>query len=444
MEVIKEDISRILGIENNHNWNIIDCIPSADLYLVHYNENSNMCIYGHLRGVIVDIHERRIVCKSHGNTISLTSDIINEDDDNLIINDVLVNKKDAKIMIGFEGTLLRIFKHRGVVYYSTHRKINCVNSKWGNSMTFYKMYETLNGPTPEQLFDNDDDTSIKLFLIVHPDVQNVSKLNLGDGFLIYLGTKSLDGSIINEEKEIFDSFTNHIVDVNDANEHLVKGFQGIVNKNDYRLSSGEFIVIYEMENDNLKNVIKVESHSYSWRSVIRDNNPNILHQFYKLLDHAYTRDFRLFPRINYIPIDEIKLPVIEWPQDSSNIEARPVYRVWASLLMTIPLCKQEEAMSFIETFNRQNRELNDGIFELSNDDNYELQKDINDTIKYIIKNAKVLSSRRIEYQQKNYSKEIESFDSLMKYNIKKLINEKNGACIYKMIKCMNNYKKKEE
>ena len=136
MELIKEEISKILNIQNTNSWNIIDSIPSEDLYLVHYNDRANMEIYGGLRGVIVDIKEKKIVCRSNGNTISITCDNIVEDKDVIKIDNYILNKNNIKIMIGFEGTMLRIFKHRGTVYFSTHRKINCVNSKWGNSISF--------------------------------------------------------------------------------------------------------------------------------------------------------------------------------------------------------------------------------------------------------------------------------------------------------------------
>ena len=195
---IRDIISEVLIIENNEHWNICDSIPSEGLYLVHYTNSANLSKYGWIKGIVIDIFNKVIVCSSFGHVKTIVSNKIEESNEKIIITDTLGNKKyypknKIKINIGFEGTLIRVFKHNGNVYHSSHHKLSVNNSKWGNSITFKKMYEILGGPSNDELFNKDSIYSpyCYMFILVHPEIINVTKQDIGNGYIVYLGAKKM-------------------------------------------------------------------------------------------------------------------------------------------------------------------------------------------------------------------------------------------------------------
>ena len=112
-----------------------------DLYMVHSKLSSNQ----NIRGKIVDVKNKVVVCTSLGYPSELViSDLVHNDeygfcaalegleehDSNMI--SLEEENCDVTLHISLEGPVIRVFKHDGVVRYSSHRKINCDNSRCGN------------------------------------------------------------------------------------------------------------------------------------------------------------------------------------------------------------------------------------------------------------------------------------------------------------------------
>src|SRR5881396_3782286 len=209
---VQEIIATIIKLPVSHNWEILDSKPDVGLYLIHYTNNANMNLYGHIRGIVVDVINGLIVCEAYKYTPVCKENLLNySEDGTLTLIDDLGNKHQGtrnkiKIVPGFEVVTIRVFVHKGIVYYSTYRKIDVwtSGSHWGNSKTFDQMALDLKIPSADILFPNKDklySNYVHIFMIVHPGILNVSKINLDKGFILYGGIKqvwSLENSKFDE------------------------------------------------------------------------------------------------------------------------------------------------------------------------------------------------------------------------------------------------------
>lgn len=443
---IKDKVSTILNVPNVEDWDIIDAIPEANLYLVHYNERANLKVYGELRGIIVDTLNEHVVCRSYPHTPIAVMDEVKLVNDILTIQDETgtvyqIEKKNMQIKRGYEGTLIRIFKHNNQIYFSTRKKINCVHSKWGNSITFYDMYNELVDANPSDFFDKDDPSPpiTHLFVLVHPDVQHVSKADLSDGgFSIYLGGK-LVRDVDDEKKyqkylniDIFSTNKEEMIDIKEANNFLAYGFHADVKlSSDKRLNPGEFIMIYNVVDNAVVNTIKVHSSGYNWRTFVRNNNSNICHQFYKLFNYlrpSETLD-QMFPLIPFVSENYIsqlldKHPLIMWPASQKGDVSRGVYRIWASMLLSVPLHKQSLAFNLMRDYQRDKLALKEYVQGMLDYEDIET-KDISENLKaivYQIRNAK-------------YSLTENLYDQMVRYTVKR-IDTMRGHNLYGLIRDM--------
>jgi len=194
--------------------------PESGLAIVNYTQSANMDIYGKLKGTVIDINTQRIICQSYEHTSTAISNLDKEvwiPDDNgyLKLTDsdginFFFHKDNIKIRPLFPGMVIRVFKHNGIVYYSSHRKLELTDSKIpGSSISFLDMYKNLGGPDGHNLFPSGDSNSpfCYMFLMVHRDLVNVSKINLrSDGFIVYLGVKSTDITL--DEPVVLDTSTD--------------------------------------------------------------------------------------------------------------------------------------------------------------------------------------------------------------------------------------------
>jgi len=385
--VIKQTIANILQVPVSEGWTICSDNPEKQLYLVHYTQNSNMERFGELRGVVVDLVARTVVCRSFGYTpTATTSKLVVAEDGHFHLTDQnfrehVISPDYVSIKLGFEGTILRVFKHGGIVYHSTHRRLNPVNSRWGNSITFLEMYSALNGPADDVLFNPKSDYSpyCHIFLMVHPDVLVATKQDVGPGYLVYLGPKQMwstdyatcpykqvqeNGALfpgVTEEQFELDprpnagyidpelrvppsvnilppkitqpiTFSPFNLDLEAANKHLQYGFYDPFDDStlDPRLGTGEFVILYKKDlKGAITGLLKVQSKAYQWRSDMRDNNPNLLNRMYQLLNGSYIRTetpegyqdyISRFPLMTPYTVESIQkeLPIVVWPQTSTG------------------------------------------------------------------------------------------------------------------------------
>ena len=496
---LKAKIARILGIENSAAWSIIDSDPENRLYLVHYGETADLNKYGQIRGIVVDEQAGAVIGRSFGYTPTAQTDqLVVAADGRFHIHDVdgiehVIDANLAPIKMGFEGTVIRVFKHNNKVYHSTHRRLDTSRSRWGNSIPFEQMYYDLGGPLDEELFDAKSAYSpyCHIFLVVHPDVLNVSKTPIGGGYIVYLGPKEMwsidpqlcpykqtteEGLPIGENWEndsrpnagwidntlytpktttIYPSGTQPTLysplnlTLNQANQYLHFGQYTPFDDStiDPRLRLGEFVVLYKLnEQGEISGLLRVQSLSYSWRLDKRNNDPNLKHRLYQLLNASYTPDnyFNSWPmltphNVNYIISLVKQAPILIWPGGSApqtwitNKNER-FYNIWMCFILVVPPHKQYEvALMYPELLQDRNALVNWLLALDSSNDLSSLEHEGARRAREII-----LTARQLAQQQTNKGPQNQSLSvhQLTQQNIRGFISKEYGDSLYRLVRLM--------
>lgn len=481
---VKEQIANVLGVPANNFWNVLS--QEGSLYLVHYTYTADMSKYGHLRGTVVDLQASTIVCSSYGYTPTVARESLTVDKNHLLLEDVRgtkYNLVNPTYRIGFEGTIMRVFKHNGVVYHSTHKKINASRSRWGGSMTFLQMYQSLGGPSNEELFPQDVLTSpwVHIFLLVHPDVLLSTKQDVGPGYIVYLEVRKVWSGLGpspykhtkdandprpyagKEEPEprvprgLVQGFPGTVKEpfllaptnltLEEANHHLRYGFYQPFNDEnlDPRLRMGEFLVV-SSGTAKETTTVRVQSPAYEWRGdIMRDNNPNLLHRMYQLINDTYTNTqtpegyakfVSTYPLLN--PLPSISLPILAWPQkpplDASLVDTQEkrLYNVWACLLLSVPLHKQAYMVELFPSLLHAKEDVAQWLISLL--DNEEMAQELSERARTIIYLARRGAQNRIVLTIPGV--EQVNQEELIKEEIYKSVNREEGVALYHLVREM--------
>ena len=279
MQDLPADIKQTLTTKFNLNpqeWDIVD--GNADIALMHYRVNrgknyqQDSPAHPDVRGWVVDVHNLKLVAKSFPYTPAITLDQI--DSDTIVDDNGQVYRFDKPMYKeGFEGTTIRVFRHAGKTYYSSHRRLDTSKSRWGSSIPFRQMYDELGGP--HDLFDESKAYSphCYVFLVVHPDVAHVSQKDIGNGWVQFLHrvtSYSKDNCpypIDQVDWTVKELEPQKTISRQEANQVLKDGGFVIVSKSDGF-------------------AVKINSSDYSFRSNVRNNDPNLLHRFNELVDEV--------------------------------------------------------------------------------------------------------------------------------------------------------------
>lgn len=194
----RQNVATLLGINLSDDWVIHDAIIGAGLYLVHYRDGANAIELGRCRGTIVDLPNRQIYVNSYGYTPTATLQSISAD--NVDTNGALHFKDDNGtpqsfpageyyITQGVEGTVIRVFKHNGVVYRATFKKIDATGQRWMASEAFLEAWARLRGPTDAELFPADKKYSpwCYTYMVHSPDLFAGAQDPTTTGSLSFLG-----------------------------------------------------------------------------------------------------------------------------------------------------------------------------------------------------------------------------------------------------------------
>jgi len=519
-EDIKNTISDIVGIENTAGWEIVDSDPDHNLYLIHHRPEANLSRYGHIRGIVVDTDAKAVICRSFPRTPRIVMDKIEKGKNGKIHlldefkTEHVLDPERIRMKTGFEGTIMHVFKHGGKVYRTTRKRLDLSRSRWGNSKYFTDIYWELGGPSDDDLFDPLSEYSpyCHSFILVHPDLLVSTKDNVGEGYLVYLGPKQMwsveaDVSPFKQTDEFGEPITKEfqkdsrpnagwidhtlhipdtILDINqnttyqtgsfifapenlnieEANKHLKFGFYPSFENSDRldeRLLPGEFIIIEELDDNNaVKNMYRVESPSYAWRSDTRDNDPNLLHRFYELINASYlrydtpegkARYKQLFPILTQYDKESVKTNLenmgiyVVWPQDIQNPEPdlntreSRLHNIWQNFLLAIPVHRQYEAINYSDHLNNKRHELINWLYMINNS---ELDSTLySRRVIQIINPAREFAKRAI-HQGKDfkYGKKL-NFKQLTQENIKNFIYKEEGSSLYRLIREMEKIKKEQ-
>lgn len=257
---IRENISKILNVPANV-FDVMD--KSGDIYIVHHEKNCKQ--YNFLRGVIVDLSIGKAISLSNTNSgnglYETVTDHLGDDEKSIALhlNGQLHKFTDYKLFPGYEGLTLRVFKIRGTVYFATYKTLFALNKKWGNSKTFQNMWKELKCPNPEDIFGEEETSSICYhFLLVHKDFQIGSRFTrLNPGFVVLTEKeklcydqvdgeekkiptiKALPGAAVNYPK----TFEVPSFSLEEANNYLKYGLHKRAEASDPRLANGESVIL---------------------------------------------------------------------------------------------------------------------------------------------------------------------------------------------------------
>jgi hypothetical protein len=312
-----ERIMKILNLNTNIGWKIIDSVEN--LYLIHYNDDADMNLLGHLRGVLVDVVAGLVIASSYGYTPTVKCDCLRKNQDNNISlydddgNYHEFAQNNTFIKKVYEGVVLRVIYYKGEVFRLTHKKIRPMKSRWGNTNFFPVMYNQGGGPQDFELFDLTKEYSpmCYVFLVVDPKLLIGTRQIVNNPYVIFLSTNTMydiqHSPYPLEELEInftptilLTEETNNAIEdgkkiivqknlsLKEANKHLTSGYYNPVNVVDYRLSTGEAIIMFKYnELGNIIDVVKVHCYAFDWRVKLRANDPNPYHRFFDLLNYSY-------------------------------------------------------------------------------------------------------------------------------------------------------------
>ena len=463
---IKGRIAWILGIDATDDWYISDD-SNGYLYMVHYTTNANLDKYGMLRGVVVDIEEGVVVCPSIGYTpTAITDELAVGHSNTYLIRDKYgyteeIHKDNAKFKIGFDGEHIRVFKYKGQVYHCNYNRLDIAKVKFGNSISYMDMYIQLGGPEDDSLFPDGDSPHCYMFIIVHPQLLNVTKQDIGPGFIVYLGsvnTYRSSTTIKPVELDLPYNIPNKVeragvyaldfVGLEEVNNHLSYGYHGEQDTWDDRLSTGEFVMMYIYNDDgSLNSVRRIESIAYNWRLETRGTHSDIRMRLYELLNKTYTdttrggvyEKFRLsFPiipkRASVDVIKEVKEAPLIYIQDGPRIKeenwSSRFYTVWMSLLFSVALHQQVLVADMFIRFIDDKEDVKFWLIELeSRGTPISLSEDVMDIIKDA-RNVAIMESDNRQLENRTER------NVVINRRINQVINELDGLTLYRITREM--------
>lgn len=430
LKVYKESVANFIGIPLDDSWGIYDIDTDSKLVLFHYTfdfpktyiqtpgrlfknpvKNIRGLIFdmsipnapilvarsqGYISNVVFperasDLHEDQFVL----DTVSITDSHLGKVSEMPILklqdldfhlpnrSSLIFNEQYYQIRMAFEGTIIRVFKHNGIIYWSSHRKINARGATWSDSPNFEQIYKECEGPDIETLFDKNKKYSpyCYTFEICHPSLYVSSKIPTTKPFVAFVGWEMMwvpencpynpvDVSfepakleLVQDTKKIMDFLTGKInkiglieppilyssdgysdPEVKWDNVTSEKGTMFVENgllsrilKDGYNehnpnvsntlLNFGEFVNIYKINpNDGrVTDIYKLNSKSYYWRYMNRGGKIDLKNRAFYLTGYATGKlkaNYQSYAiKMNYEKISELR------KLNSSNINERS--KKWA-------------------------------------------------------------------------------------------------------------------
>ena len=304
----------------------LSCIDKEDIdgtmfYLLHYNpekaknllsitkddvySTSNIEIILQCRGWIINMNTKKIVCKSYGYPINVNIDEI--PNQHFLINELggIIDPNELKFNIYYGGTLIRIWNNNGINMFSTHKKINAMNSKWGNNKTFHQLFIE-----NQSIFSSIDDipiqeNTVSIFLINDISLLTDTRTNITNK-VVYIETIIIPDSVFVNETYNNQQLTNIMIEYiteKNFNQILPISFPQSVSLQEANswLKYGNITQINDDKNKNWycgeKILVKYNGYNYTfistgseWRSKIIDNKHNVYQIFCTLLSELDNED----------------------------------------------------------------------------------------------------------------------------------------------------------
>jgi len=264
---IEEIVEEITEIGSSY-WTITD--QKDDLVCIVPSDKDLTPDY---RSIVVDIKDKVIVNKfpaverviQASKVIQTKKGLAFHSDRGRVVDNLNLDEENYQIIEGYEGVILRIFKWKGVVYFTTFRKLDASLATWKN-VSFLDMYYELGGIKGEEIYKDEDSefTSFNL-MIIHPLLQNILHGDVGKGCI-----------------KLFSMLSTKVGGVNLPPNTKVVDYINIDQMNDILSPEfipemfGGFAFIHVLDSEmNIKSIYEIRSPGYQWRYDVRgiDSDP---------------------------------------------------------------------------------------------------------------------------------------------------------------------------
>jgi len=474
---LKEELAKIANLDSTENWSIFDQYEEEGLYLIHSTIEPK--VKGLPRGIVVDLEAKTVVCDSFGFTPTAPLDglmtLPGSHDISIVdeyINRHIFSHGNFSITPAYEGVIIRVFKHNNVVYFSTHKKLDCSRSKWGRSDRFLDMYKRLGGLSGETLFPEDVVTSpwCYNFLLVDAALLIATKQDIGVGFVVDLGAKrmweyencpyddvkqhespttidALEATLRFQGRDIPFFVRPPTLSLEQANEFLRFGYS-----EDHDTSYGESVILYQYDkNGKVCDSVRVQSTAYHQRSRLRGDNPNIRHRFYQLLNAAMKWDhvhelMRAYPIFYHQGSDGCFSNIyVEHLGQHIALDLRKtddrIFLVYVHFYASLPDAHKEEGLKLWDDFKRDRSDVTAWLQELSEKAMPSEIEELSPRIQTILKLTEDHADNRIRTKRnKNRLGKRMGRRQLIKANIYNLILRESGPSLFKLIREMKRAK----
>ena len=478
-------IMDILNLSSEVGWSVVDSL--GDLHLVHYNDDADMTLVGHLRGVLVDVKEGLSIASSFGYTPTVcTNELVVSNGEITLYDDynhVHTFGDETMIKRIYEGVIMRVIYYNGEVYRMTHKKIRPMKSRFGNSPFFTKMYQEAGGPLDHQMFDLSKQWSPMcfVFLVVHPKLLMATRQHVISPYVVLLSINQMWNPLTcpfpQEEVElecrynfpispyISATMTEPFVHLPEAmsleaaNKHLLYGYYDNVPSMDLRQLPGEALILYKFKDGQVVDIVKVNSIAYDYRFNIRQNDSNPYRQFYNLANNSYQslsyhtnyvefkQKFMLFDHYTKEDLQSIlksegKILYLNHGDIGNRKDRQSILEmVWLNYVLSLPFNMQLEATSFLEKFLIERDQVSRWLqgYEISH-----LYLDKNDVTERGVGLISAARSTAVSNVQKKHPKDRQEAIKLEQEETKIIINNyimnEFGTSLYALVKKMKNTK----
>lgn len=381
METIRDTCASVLNIPNDDSWDVTEVYDN--LVMISSNDKGKV---SYIDGTIIDIKSKELLNKASTYSPKCIQNSITGQNGKILINDeygtlhnIDINQAIATPL--FDGVMLRVYWYNSELRISTNSRINTDKSRWGNSSIFADTFRTI-GPKAEELFDTSAsrNTTVYYFLLVEPALLMASKQKVTEPYLLYIEYIDFDSDRAVPglgDNATFYRQSLHYLDMLDMSKHENSIFECDSHEspkdmtfkchvfecqsmtldeiNDY-LTKGHAVTIVYPFNEDLRS-IKVISESHNNRRIMRNENPNVMQQYYILQDKAITEEEKysiylaykdsLPPHIDfdYNTVLNDRRELAEWINKyKSSQEFRLQYNIDAIPPRVIKLCSMKKSI----------------------------------------------------------------------------------------------------
>lgn len=478
---IRTKVAKILSINEDPSWTIE---TSENLCLVS-SKKEVMPRYPDLRGCVIDLLSEKVVVPCYGRITSVLAPMVHFDNGVMKIEDtegncLEMNQENIRFTLGFEGPVLRIYKNNGKIYCSTNRRLDCTKSRWGTKKTFLEMFKELGG---DEILDKAFDPEKKYcshfltFIVVHPDMLLCTKQNVGSGYLVYLGSQrcfdqetcpypseEVDWTTYTDEKYVCPFLTTDMFEsaigsgipycpfdlsMDEVNRHLLLGY-GNKHSNDIRTGSGEFVIASLRSNEFSSSgfcrdkLFRFVSPSYEHRSRMRNEDPNLMHQFYCLSSEALLNDCDYEAKYPWLEYEENKKieseegQIMYWNRGKRAVAPdwqKKFRNIWKHFVLSVPLHRQNEVFGYYKQFFLNRETLVEWLCSWYGKDTEEV----------LSVRARKLMQLALDYERKHNPKsDLTLSKKNLEKNLKYLLSNERGSSLYMLWKNRKQYLRAQE